>query len=116
MGSCGLQGAAMPWSLVRKRNYSVGSPFNGVGATLDSSPTTTDIYNGPYFGTDEDGIANDCRYWNANGQARTDTLQDHNESYPTVTQAVVKLSCSGINPLEIFTTDRIVWNMFVTVC
>jgi hypothetical protein len=95
------------------RNYSVGSPVSG--ANLDSFPLTSDIYNGPYFGQDEDGIAGDCQLFNANSQASTNTLLSHSVSYPSPTQAVVQPSGAGINPLEIFRNDEIVWNMFVSI-
>jgi hypothetical protein len=65
------------------RNYSVGSP-SGSGGNLDSFPLTSDIYGGPYGGLDEDGVAGDCRLWNAAGQASTTNMQQYSVSYPSV--------------------------------
>jgi hypothetical protein len=51
------------------RNYGAGSPVNLL--TLSSFPLTQDIYDGPYNGTDEDGVQHDCFLWNDRGHAET---------------------------------------------
>ena len=63
------------------RNYGRGSGVNG--ANLSSFPLTGDIYRGAYGGTDEDGVADDCRLWNQRGQADKNGMQGHSVSYLT---------------------------------
>lgn len=79
------------------RNYGAGSP--AVGSTLSSSPTSPDIYNGPYTGADEDNVQFDCNLWNDRGQATTSTMQGHSVTF-SGNQAQVNLSGLGRNPLE----------------
>jgi hypothetical protein len=80
------------------RNYSLGSPVNG--STLDTTPSTTDIYNGSYHGADEDNVEGDCWLWNDRGQASTSTLQGNSVTYPSNTQASVNLYGTATDPLE----------------
>ena len=94
------------------RNYGFGSPING--SVLDSAPTTSDIYNGPYAGADEDNVQFDCLKWNDRGKSDTSTFQGHSVSFPSGTQAQVNLSGLGQDPLEP-KIGGIQWNATVTI-
>jgi hypothetical protein len=94
------------------RNYGFGSPLNG--STLSSSPTTSDIYNGPYTGADEDNLQFDCLKWNDRGKADLSTMQGHSVSFPTSNQAQVNLTGLGQDPLEP-KFGGIQWNATVTL-
>lgn len=94
------------------RNYGLGSPVNG--SVLSSSPTTSDIYNGPYTGADEDNTQFDCSKWNDRGKADLSTMQGHTVTYPTNNQAQVNLTGLGQDPLEP-KFGGIKWNATVTL-
>jgi hypothetical protein len=94
------------------RNYGLGSPING--SVLSSSPTTSDIYNGPYTGADEDNVQFDCITWNDRGKADLSTMQGHTVTFPTSNQAQVNLTGLGQDPLEP-KVGGIKWNATVTL-
>jgi hypothetical protein len=94
------------------RNYGYGSPANG--STLSSTPTSPDIYNGPYAGADEDNARFDCHFWNDRGQATTANMQSYSVTFPGSHQAVVTLSGSGQDPLEP-QFGGIQWNATITL-
>lgn len=96
------------------RNYGAGSPVNGFFANLDSTPATSDIYNGPYNGADEDNVQFDCLLWNDRGKADLGPMQGNSVSFPTGTQAQVNLNGLGQDPLE-FKIGGIKWNATVTI-
>jgi hypothetical protein len=97
------------------RNYSIGSPANGVFAGIDSNPVNpNDIYAGPYTGADEDGIRYDCRFWNDWGQSSTSQMQQYNIAYPSSTQVKVGLLGLGQDPLEP-KFGGIQWSVAVTI-
>ena len=96
------------------RNYGRGSGVNG--ANLSSFPLTGDIYRGAYGGTDEDGVADDCRLWNQRGQADKNGMQGHSVSYLTANSVSVNLYGSARDPLEPSSgLDGIKWNMYVNI-
>lgn len=94
------------------RNYGFGSPING--SVLSSAPASSDIYNGPYTGSDEDNVQFDCLKWNNRGKADTSTMQGNSVSFPTSTQARLNLFGSGQYPLEP-KVGGIKWNATITV-
>jgi hypothetical protein len=96
------------------RNYGIGSPVNG--STLSSTPTTSDIFNGPYSGADEDGVPNDCLLWNAKGHADTSAMLGHSVTFVSSTSSV-NLYGFGANPLEQFEPPGlgVSWNMTVNI-
>ncbi len=75
------------------RNYSVGSPVNGSTLT----------------GADEDGIADDCHFWNKSGTANSTGLI-YDTSYPVAHQGQVHFSGTTWNPLE-NDNATITWDM-----
>ncbi len=94
------------------RNYGLGSPVNG--SVLSSSPTTSDIYNGPYAGADEYNVQFDCLRWNDRGKADTSTMQGHSVTFPSANKAQVTLSGLGQDPLEP-KIGGIKWNATITI-
>lgn len=80
------------------RNYGFDSPTTG--NTLSSYPLTSDIYYGPYFGADEDGIPDDCYHWNKSGKAETGFMQDYGVQFPGFPNVIVNLHGLGQDPLE----------------
>jgi hypothetical protein len=99
------------------RNYGAGSPANGYSANLSSTVVTPGVYmvsGGTYAGADEDGVANDCHFWNAYGWADNSSMNGLGVAYPTSTQEQVNFYGSGSNPLEV-PLAQIRWNMTVTI-
>jgi hypothetical protein len=94
------------------RNYGFGSPANG--STLSSYPTSSDIYNGPYAGADEDNAPDDCHFWNRKGQGDVTNMQSHSVTFPGSNKAVVTLSGKGQDPLEP-KFGGIQWNATITL-
>ncbi len=94
------------------RNYGFGSPING--STLSSAPASSDIYNGPYTGDDEDNLQFDCLKWNDRGKADLSTMQGHSVTFPAGNQAQVNLNGLGQDPLEP-KIGGIKWNATVTL-
>ncbi len=97
------------------RNYGYGSPANGQGSNLSSSLASSDIYNGPYTGADEDNVQFDCVTWNDRGKADLSNMQGHSVTFfPGSNQAQVNLNGLGQDPLEP-QIGGVKWNAIVTL-
>jgi hypothetical protein len=85
-------------------------------ALPSDSRAEPDIFNGPYSGADEDGVPNDCLFWNANGHANTSAMLGHSVTFVSSTSSV-NLYGFGANPLEnsFGGTVGISWNMTVNI-
>jgi len=64
---------------------------------------------------DDDGIPNDCKFWNASGHASTQDMATPSVTFPYPTQAQVLFAGTAFNPLEIQLNNGINWNMNVVV-
>jgi hypothetical protein len=101
------------------RNYGAGSPSgppDSNGPTL-GSVAPPDIYDGTYYGSDEDSRANDCYLWNAKGQGTTSLMGPSNviASFgPPNSSTSVTFNGQAQNPLEPL-SPSIKWGLTVTI-
>ncbi len=95
------------------RSYGVGSPVNG--STLSTSPASSNIYDGPYIGADEDQVSDDCALWHQKGRATSIDMQTPSTSF-SVQNLSTTLSGKVDNPNEQSAPGSgIKWNMSVNI-